>query len=112
MNLTPQLAERAAAPTPTAENDHAARKVHAPRLASVGRVQADTREQKQRSPVEGNTPTNAERRQTTADALEEMLMTRFLAGQTLDTSDAVWIKRAVRQLRETTLDNHKQKRIN
>lgn len=43
--------------------------------------------------------TARDRRRKTADQLEAMLAERFLAGRKLDCVDAVWIRRAVRQLR-------------
>jgi hypothetical protein len=43
--------------------------------------------------------TARDRRRKTADKLESMLVKRFLARQKLDYADAVWLRRAVRQLR-------------
>jgi hypothetical protein len=43
--------------------------------------------------------TARDRRRKTADKLENMLAKRFLARQKLDYADAVWLRRAVRQLR-------------
>jgi hypothetical protein len=43
--------------------------------------------------------TARDRRRKTADKLENILEKRFLARQKLDYVDAVWLRRAVRQLR-------------
>jgi hypothetical protein len=43
--------------------------------------------------------TARERRRKTADKLEIILVKRFLAREKLDCADAVWLRRAVRQLR-------------
>ena len=43
--------------------------------------------------------TARDRRRKTADKLENILVKRFLARQKLDCADAVWLRRAVRQLR-------------
>ena len=43
--------------------------------------------------------TARDRRRKTADELEIILVIRFLAGEKLDCADAVWLRRAVRQLR-------------
>jgi len=44
--------------------------------------------------------TPRDRRRNTADKLEIMLVKRFLAREKLDCTDAVWLRRAVRQLRD------------
>jgi hypothetical protein len=43
--------------------------------------------------------TARDRRRKTADKLENILVKRFLAREKLDYADAVWLRRAVRQLR-------------
>jgi len=43
--------------------------------------------------------TARDRRRKTADKLENILAKRFLAREKLDCADAVWLRRAVRQLR-------------
>ena len=43
--------------------------------------------------------TARDRRRKTADKLENILVKRFLAREKLDCADAVWLRRAVRQLR-------------
>ena len=43
--------------------------------------------------------TTRDRRRKTADKLEIILVKRFLAREKLDYADAVWLRRAVRQLR-------------
>jgi hypothetical protein len=43
--------------------------------------------------------TARDRRRKTADKLENILVKRFLAREKLDCGDAVWLRRAVRQLR-------------
>ena len=43
--------------------------------------------------------TARDRRRKTADRLENILVKRFLAREKLDYADAVWLRRAVRQLR-------------
>jgi hypothetical protein len=43
--------------------------------------------------------TARDRRRTTADKLENILVKRFLTREKLDCADAVWLRRAVRQLR-------------
>jgi hypothetical protein len=43
--------------------------------------------------------TARDRRRKTAEALENILVKRFLAREKLDCADAVWLRRAVRQLR-------------
>jgi hypothetical protein len=45
------------------------------------------------------TETPRDRRRKTADELEKILASRFLAGSRLDYCNAVWLRRAVRQLR-------------
>ncbi len=43
--------------------------------------------------------TARDRHRKTADKLENILVNRFLAREKLDYADAVWLRRAVRQLR-------------
>jgi hypothetical protein len=43
--------------------------------------------------------TTRDRRRTTAEKLENIPVKRFLAREKLDCADAVWLRRAVRQLR-------------
>ncbi len=43
--------------------------------------------------------TARDRRRKTADKLENILAKRFLEREKLDCGDAVWLRRAVRQLR-------------
>jgi len=45
------------------------------------------------------TPTRRSRRRKTADELEEILAGAFIKGQALNFAQAIWIRRAVRELR-------------
>ncbi len=76
-----------------------------PVQAARGRA-GDARKHEQRTPSEGilerrtlKHDTERDRRRSTADEIENMLAKRFLAREKLDYADAVWLRRAVRQLR-------------